>query len=304
MLALLGYDLYGGINSLNPNPITPKKVNYIKLRNAVFDYLYGTTDTNITMNSKIEWNFPTFMFAQFMNNLAAGNLGEQLSNIIAIQIDRLDETNGKWVMVYYKELDNPTIDDFNFIFKDFTCKYGDSYSYKTTPILRSGASSSSLITTAVNIKFRDVFLCDNTASYRLLANVQYGNWTQQQKIGVFEPIGRRYPVTVSNAETNYQSGTVQSKVIGNYLDIGEFDKQDITKQKDDMLKFLCNKQPKILKDANGNMWLIAISGAPSINYDNNYNAGIMDVQFNFVEVGDAEDEKDLTSCGIVPLHVD
>ena len=83
--------------------------------------------------------------------------------------------------------------------------------------------------------------------------------------------------------------------------IKEFNKQDITKQKDEILKFLTNRKPKILKDANGNMWLIEITGAPSIEYDNKYNAGIMDISFNFMEIGDTTNEKDMMNCGIVPF---
>ena len=104
-----------------------------------------------------------------------------------------------------------------------------------------------------------------------------------------------------HADTNYQIGSVSSKVIGNYFDLKEFNKQDITKQKDEILKFLTNRKPKILKDTNGNMWLIAITGAPSIEYDNKYNAGIMDISFNFMEIGDATNEKDMMNCGIVPF---
>ena len=301
MISLCGYDLYLGINALNPNPTVKKTIDSIKLRNAIFDYLYGTYSININPNKPLEWNFSTIMFAQFMNTLNAGNLSENLSNISAVNVVRTNIDTGDKITVYEKAINNPTVEDFNFIFKDFAGKNGGRYVYSVIPVLKSGISSSSVQTDPVTVQFKNVFLSDNTYSYEMVADVKYGNGTQKINVGTFEPIGRKYPVYVSNADTNYQIGSVSSKVIGNYFDLKEFNKQDITKQKDEILKFLTNRKPKILKDTNGNMWLIAITGAPSIEYDNKYNAGIMDISFNFMEIGDATNEKDMMNCGIVPF---
>lgn len=301
MISLCGYDLYLGINALNPNPTVKKTIDSVKLRNAIFDYLYGTYSININPNKPLEWDFSTIMFAQFMNTLSAGNLSETLSNISAVKVVRTNIDTGDKITVYEKAINNPTVEEFNFIFKDFAGKNGGRYVYSVIPILKSGVSSASVQTDPVTVQFKNVFLSDNTYSYEMVADVKYGNGTQKVNVGTFEPIGRKYPVYVSNADTNYQIGSVSSKVIGNYFDLKEFNKQDITKQKDEILKFLTNRKPKILKDTNGNMWLIAITGAPSIEYDNKYNGGIMDISFNFMEIGDATNEKDMMNCGIVPF---
>lgn len=301
MIALCGYDLYSSTNSLNPNPTCQNIIDAVKIQNAVFDYVYSTYNTGITIDSAPTWDFSTIMLAQFVNTLSAGNLSETLNSIEAVTVVRTDVDTGDRVVVYRKNIKSPTIDEFNFIFKDFACGYNKKYSYSVVPVLKTGATSSTIETDPVITKFKHVFLSDNTYTYKMIADIQYGNATQKINIGTFEPIGRKYPVCVSNALTNYQMGSLKSKVIANYFDLKEFNRYEITKQKDEILKFLTNKSPKILKDANGNMWLISITGAPVIEYDNNYGAGIMNVSFNFVEIGDATKSVDLTSCGVVPF---
>ena len=66
-----------------------------------------------------------------------------------------------------------------------------------------------------------------------------------------------------------------------------------------MFEFLVNKKAKILKDWNGNSWLLCITGNPSAEYNSEYGMGKIDVTAEWTEVGDPENQKDLYRNGMV-----
>ena len=74
----------------------------------------------------------------------------------------------------------------------------------------------------------------------------------------------------------------------------------ITKEKEAILKFLMNKKPKIIKDTNGNNWLVYFTGNPSMSYNNNYGQGMVKVNAEWTEVGDPNDKTDLYENGLIP----
>lgn len=50
---------------------------------------------------------------------------------------------------------------------------------------------------------------------------------------------------------------------------------------------------------NGNSWLCIISGSPTTAYNNSYGQGIMNVGFDYVEIGDSNSQSDLYNSGII-----
>ena len=61
-----------------------------------------------------------------------------------------------------------------------------------------------------------------------------------------------------------------------------------------------NKKPKIIKDMNGNNWLVYFTGNPTVTYDNNYAQGMLKVSAQWTEVGDPNDKTDLYENGLIP----
>ena len=117
---------------------------------------------------------------------------------------------------------------------------------------------------------------------------------------MFEPYGSKYPVIVANAKTNYYSNSITFTVLPiDYDENRTLDREAITKLTNDILDFITDNKAKILKDWNGAIYLIYPSSEPSIAYDSNWGMGKVDISFDYVEVGDANDEEDLMEFGLI-----
>lgn len=66
-------------------------------------------------------------------------------------------------------------------------------------------------------------------------------------------------------------------------------------------KFLTNKSPKILKDWNGNIWLIMITDNVSVSFTNEWGMGIGTFSASWTEIGDVENQEDLENSGLISL---
>ena len=78
----------------------------------------------------------------------------------------------------------------------------------------------------------------------------------------------------------------------------QFVREDMVNEKNNLMDFLTNKRAKILKDYNGNYWLVIVTGNPTVDYDNNWGMGMMTAGFQWSEVGDANNANDMKSAGL------
>ena len=183
-----------------------------------------------------------------------------------------------------------------FSFTDQTASDEQDYEYALVPVV--GDVEGGYLTVSATSTFDGVFLTDGTDIYKFYADVAYGNFQQTQKVNAHEPFGRKYPVIVSNGATNYMAGSMSGMVLaGDYLRTGVIDRRAIANERDTLLKFLTNKKPKILKDWNGNIWMVAIVDNPSVTYYDGSGMGLMNVSMTFMEVGDATNANDLATNG-------
>lgn len=210
------------------------------------------------------------------------------------QYVRLASVNDRLVVVG----DSVLVGDppYLFSFTDYTASDDQEYEYALVPVVEDVEGN--YLTITATSTFDGVFLTDGTDIYKFYADVAYGNFQQTQKVNAHEPFGRKYPVIVSNGATNYMAGSMSGMVLaGDYLKTGKFDRRAIARERDTLLKFLTNKKPKILKDWNGNIWMVAIVDNPSVTYYDGSGMGLMNVSMTFMEVGDATDANDLAANG-------
>jgi hypothetical protein len=64
---------------------------------------------------------------------------------------------------------------------------------------------------------------------------------------------------------------------------------------------LTNRKPKVIKDWNGNMWLVMFVDNLDISFDNSWGMGMAVVSGNWVEIGDPNSEVDLQSLGLITI---
>lgn len=292
-----GYNFLSDGSALNAAPVNIDTYENTSIRNGIFDHLNITKDVTSPWDGIIptEWGPETLFNADFNGKLSAGNLAYLISQISGFNVKRRKATDFNWITLAYVPIDkdNPQV-----FYNDNLAVTGEDYEYAVVPVI--GGVEGNYINKAITTNFDGVFICDNEFIYKLYADVSYDSWKRNQSVGVFEPYGRKYPVTVSNALTNYTSGQVSGTVLPpDYLKTALLDRKAAVKERGVLLDFLTNKKAKLLKDWNGNAYLVIISDAPTISFLANSGMGFANVQFPFVEIGDSESQADLYSAGLL-----
>lgn len=298
MFVMCGYDFCADGNALNPAPILNNEFTDIVLKNGIFDHWNVTRDISNPYNSEIptDWDYLTVMNANFNGNIDAGNSAFSLSTIDGIKIKRRKVTEFDWVTLTYLEASQ--VQSLNFTFNDNIAASGYTYEYAFVPVV--GGIEGNYITNTIGAKFDGVFICDLDTIYKFYAGVEYGTQEKVQKIGVFEPYGRKYPVVVSNGLINYSKGSFGGTVLPNtYFEDRILNRVQMSQQREQLLDFLTNKKAKILKDWNGNCWLMIIVDNPLVSYESNIGMGIANADANWIELGDWDSQSDLYNNGIL-----
>ena len=299
MFAILGYDFCRDENALNPSPLRNANFNSTKLENGIFSHWYVTKDVTSPYSSEEPtiWDYLTIMDANFNGTLQAGNIGYLIDNIEGIKIKRRIVGEYDWVTIKYitiRELG----DSLSFTINDYLNKSGVEYEYAFVPVMEG--IEGNYVSNTVRSKFNGVFVCDAETIYKFYAGVEYGNSERVQKIGMFEPLGKKYPVFVSNALLNYETGSFEGTILNNdFIQTRALDNMAMIKERESLLDFLTNKKAKILKDWNGNYWLIVITDNVSIKYANNSSMAIASVDAKWAEIGDGNKGEDLYLSGIL-----
>ena len=86
--------------------------------------------------------------------------------------------------------------------------------------------------------------------------------------------------------------------------IGTLSREDIVARRKQIEAFMTNKKPKILKDWNGNIWLIMITGNISLEWTNEWGMGLVTFNVPWTEIGQPDNQNDLENCGMIDLGGD
>lgn len=298
MFQFLGYNFFGDGDALNSAPSGFGNINKITLSNAIYDHWYITKNTVEGIPSEYPeiWDINTIINAGFNGNLSAGNISYSVSQISAIKIKRRLTGTFDWITL--KTIPIESVDDLTFVFNDFLNQSFVNYDYALVPIV-GGAEGNYNIETVFS-QFNGVFITDTQSAYKLLYDVSYGSNARKQQIGTFEPLGRKYPIVVANGALSYESGTVSATVLNDDFQYNSIVNPATIVEKKTLLKnFLTNKKPKILKDINGNIWLVVIVSDIGVEYLNGSNMAIPHMTFSWVEAGDPTNQQDLYAAGMV-----
>lgn len=299
MIGLLGYNFCLDGNALDPMPTSVNKITTTTIQNGIYDYFYAGYDVTSEYSHALPtaWDFNTIMDCNFDGNISAGNIDDLTSNISSVRIKRREKGTFDWTTI--KEIAVTSIDDLSFIFTDNLASNYTQYEYAYVPI--TGQTEGSYTVSEIYSKFKGVFICDVNTVYKFYADVEYGSTDSVQKIGTYEPFGRKYPVMVSNGLLGYDTGTVSALIVPkNFTEVHEFDRQAITKERNTLFKWLTNKKPKMLKDWNGGEWLVQITGNPQTDYESNYGMGIQRMTAEWTQTGDPKEKADFYANGLIP----
>ena len=313
MLGIIGYNFLFDKNALDISPTNIKELTKTKIQNGVFDHINITNNiqVNCNINKPQEWDFSTILDCDFNENIDGGNI-KALKNVTSIKIKRrkviskddeysisLSSLNEfDWITI--AEVFVNTAEDYNFKIQDFTNINNEDYEYALVPTL--GAIEGSYITDKIHSEFSGVFICDTDAIYKLYTGVEYGDITSVNPTEVFNAVGSKYPIVVSNGDISYQKGSVKGTIVNvDTLHKENINRKDIVNITNSLNSFLKNKKAKILKDWNGNAWLIMVVDNPTISFDNNFGMGVTNISFNWVEQGNPKVENDLRINDIIQV---
>lgn len=257
---------------------------------------------------------PTLGEATVVNNACDGyisvisNLSEEYSegitNILVKRQD-VDDVSGGWLTLYSQPISQASDMDFTFI--DFLNQYGKTYKYALVPLLTQTQSGVEVeveggytVSDEVQSVFDGVFIADSTGSQKCKANVGYGNVDMNQVVGSITPIGAKYPIIITNSYNQYHNGSISGTIVpDDYYFNGNLSRIDMVKKRNELEQFLTNKRVKVIKDWNGNIWLVMIMGNVSCIFNNSYGMGIVDFSTNWTEVGDPTNQQDLQATGLI-----
>ena len=299
MFMICGYDFCKDENTLNPTPLSSSNYNFTMLKNGIFSHWYVTNNAEYPYSSDepTVWDYLTIMNANLNGNLQAGNISLLGDDIEGIKIKRRKINSYDWITLKYIPVDE-LFESTTFSFNDYLNQNDTTYEYAFVPIING--IEENYITNTIASKFEGVFICDSETIYKFYNGVQYGSLERVQKIGVLEPFGSKYPVVVSNGMINYSKASLKGTILNNDFENSHIiRRKEIVEKRETLLNFFTNKKAKILKDWNGNFWLMIIVDSPSVEFVNNYGMGIADISANWIEIGDPYNQQDLYNTGLL-----
>ena len=212
MIAFCGYNFCSDRNTLDPMPTSATNITDTRLMNGIFDHWYATQSTEGKYPTTIpeQWDYDTIMDADFNNgNLSAGNVDFVLEEITSLRIKRRAVGEFNWITLY--DIPIMTEADLRVSVIDTLNKNDTEYEYALVPVLNE--IEGDYITNTVMSEFDGVYICDLDTIFRFYAGVSYGTGNRVQQVGTLEPLGRKFPIMVSNSLLNYETGSVTGTVV-------------------------------------------------------------------------------------------
>lgn len=317
MVGILGQSVLLGADAIVPmlNNVSPLQI--VELRNGNFDYINITKNllSDLPTSIPVEWSSNTIMNCTF-DNLQAGNLEYLSDNInkILVKRKRTDEPYNESTWTTLFEIPVYDQSNLNFVVNDFTNVYGATYVYQLVPVIIQEQGGIQIEVEGlgqdskeIESLFGGVFICDSETFVRLYAGVSYGDMQTTQITGIHQTLSGKYPIIVANSNVNYHSGSVSGTILNeDYEQISDdssnrvgLDRIKIVKARKEVDKFLTNKKPKILKDDNGNIWLVIFVDNVNYSWYNEWGRGLGDISASWVEIGDATSGTDLYRTNIL-----
>lgn len=300
MFNVLGFNFLFDSYALNPRPINIDPLTNASVYNGIFDEINISSEVDAsTVDTTIPESFGIYdiLLCDFNGNIEGGFFTSYDFDLIKIKRRIYGTFN--WITLF--EIPVTSVTDMYFTKYDKYAKNNTLYEYAFVPV--TGDSEGDYIISQVYSEFYKIYICDQEYIYSFDANIEFGNITKTNKTQVFEPIMGKYPIIISNAELSYKNGSLSGMVITPIEDETKvWDLKENIKLQNEILNFLTNKKAKIYKDWMGNSYLIMIVDNVELIPENQLNGRLSHVAFNFVEIGDIENQEDLYENGLINVQ--
>lgn len=290
----IGYDLLKDSNAVNPN-YNPSVIYSISLYNGKFSEMYLSKDTSLYKSDIKDWNDNTVIYVDFSGQTSSGgNLPYVLENIAYFRLKRREVGKFEWTGLYEHYFDD--INDINFTYIDNYAKGNNTeYEYCITPVSYDGIEQT-YNTVKVVSDFDGAVISDKNNSYHILLEPSVTSTTKNKQGTVIVTMNNKYPYVFYGSNSDYYSGEFSGVAI-KYNENDVFDIENSVEYRNNLLNWLTDGNPKILKMYDGRIWMINISGNITSDCSEHYNK--VKISFEFVEIGDSSSTEDLYNNGFV-----
>lgn len=198
----------------------------------------------------------------------------------------------QYTCVYKKKINS--LSNLTFYFDDYTVADNTQYWYYLVVETQDGNFEAGAVMSNITTRLGGIWLCDRTKGFKLNIAPTFGETTSNIFTGVNSTFGQKYPVITANGSLNYQTGSLSFMPYNGDTS----DRANITQQRNDFVYFVTHNRNKILRDWNGNYWLISITGSPSTAYAPNYGMGLVTISCSWTEIGNPLDPEDMKKAGL------
>lgn len=301
-MLFLNSQFVGDIHSIAYTPIEADKFKTIKLQNAIFDAFSMTHDIYSTPSSNYNkvWDVDTILYAEFQNTVSAGSVDWQKVDIPMFLIKRREsgEDDTSWITIaQYDIIDGDTVNE---VVIDFLNASKTTYDYAFVPI-RNGTEGEYIMNTVYS-EFDGIALMERGEYWWSPITDAFVNTTRNIEKSFNTMLNNRYPISVTRAVTNYDSGDGHGMFLPFVEEECRFIAEDaprIRYQKK-FMDFLTNYQPKILKTLDGRIWLVDVAPSPTDQANGYYDERYVDFQWH--EIGKYDSEKDLYRSNLLAVE--
>ena len=297
---ICGSGFVGGELACALTPTGIENINYVELKNGIYDDLYITKATDFELSNECpkEWDFDTILWAKFNGNTNAGNVDWNLETTSHIVLKSRNEGEFKWKTIFVKEVHD--INDFVINYPDYFIASGQTVEYAIVNGLYG--SEGNYATTKITPKFTKMFLIEDNIVWGTNITDGYCDTTRNIPSSNVELLNRKYPIFVRNTIANYDTGTCK----GSFVPLvdeescelaydSEYDYQRIKYQRE-FMDFITDGVPKIFKMPDGRLWIIQVTPNPTDTANQHYNN--REISWTWVEIGDVNSEEDLYYLGL------
>lgn len=300
-----GLNTVGGESACEVSLTSIQNINYVELSNAWFDDLYMSLDPAVDYDMTLpeDWDWNTVLYARFNGNTYAGNIETAVKDCSHVLLKRRMPNTFQWQTIYVREIF--TREDFEVTFNDYTVRAGAEMEYAVVPIFHGLESNYSTVT--CKSTFTDMFLISNDTVFGTAITDGFCDTTRNIPSSNVELLNAKYPLFVRNSIANYDTGECEGMFIKMTDDDGQcstemFDTENDyarTMYQKEVMDFICDGTPKILKLPDGRMWIVQVTPNPTDTADTQYNN--RNISFSWVEIGDANSEEDMYYLGLTDI---
>ena len=208
---ICGAGFVGGELACALTPTGIENINYIELKNGIYDDLYISKDTEFELSNECpqEWDFNTILWAKFNNTTNAGNVDWNLETTSHIILKSRTEGQFKWKTIVVKEV--KSLEDFVINYPDYFIASGQPVEYAIVNVM-SGCEGTYAITKTIS-KFTKMFLIEGNTVWGTEITDGFCDTTRNIPSANVELLHRKYPIFVRNSITNYDTGNCKGAFV-------------------------------------------------------------------------------------------